>query len=206
MLLSSLQAAAKPESCRGALSSVLSASAPQDVVVPKALRNHQLVLMMEQQIYDAKEQTLEPRGDCGWGFNNPAIGLEFALHFLACLPGFSKKTSVAGGKKNEAKQVVCATHARRDGGRCLCTGVEPRVDGGCCDGQKCPCQAQLREPRVVRRLGLVSPAPSLASRSRAVTSELIDSGRDDLQSPSPCMQAWHRLQAVLQLMDALLGF
>lgn len=145
----------------GALSSVLSSSAPQDFVVPKALCNPQLVLKMEQRIYDAKEQTLEPRGDCGWGFNNPAIGLEFALHFLACLPGFSKKTSVAGGKKNEAKQVVCATHARQDGGRCLCTGVEPRVDGGCCDGHKCPCQAQLQEPRGVRRLETLQQ-PSLA--------------------------------------------
>lgn len=137
------------------------------------------------------------------------------------------------GEKNEAKQVVCATCARWDGGRCLCTSVEPRVDGGCCNRQKGPCQAQPREPRAVRRLetssncplhglhslelgyaawpawprlGLVSPAPSLASRSCAVTSELTDSGTDDLQSPSPCVQVWRRLQEVLQLTDALPGF
>lgn len=159
MPLSLLQAAAKPESCRAPCRASSALLHPKTLWFPSSLRNHQLVLMMEQQIYDAKEQTLEPRGDCGWGFNNPAIGLEFALHFLACLPGFSKKTSVAGGKKNEAKQVVCATHARQDGRRRLCTGVEPRVDGGCCDGQKCPCQAQLRQLRGVRRLETLQQPP-----------------------------------------------
>ena len=67
---------------------------------------------MEWQIYAVKEQPLEPRGDCGWGFNNPAVSPEFALQLLASLPGFSKKTSGAVGKKNEAKQVVCATRAK----------------------------------------------------------------------------------------------
>lgn len=56
------------------------------------------------------------------------------------------------------------------------------------------------------RLALVSPALSLASQSCAVTLELTNnSGTDDLQSPSPCMQARCCLQEVLQLMDALPG-
>ena len=119
MLLSLFQAAAKPEPCwaPGITLAVLLdeglgippglgdvAKSPQRFCTPRhhgfqALHNHQSVLMMERQIYDAKEQPLEPRGDCGRGFNNPAVGLEFALQLLACLPGFSKKTSVAGGKK-----------------------------------------------------------------------------------------------------------
>lgn len=45
----------------------------------QALHNHKLALMMERQIYDAKEQLLEPREDCGWGFNNPAVSPELAL-------------------------------------------------------------------------------------------------------------------------------
>jgi len=43
------------------------------------------MLMMERQIYDAKEQQLESRGDCGQGFNNSVIGPEFVLLLLACL-------------------------------------------------------------------------------------------------------------------------
>lgn len=128
--------------------------------------------------------------------------------------------------------MVCAARARGDGGRCLCTGAEPRVDGGCCNGHNGLRQAQPWEPRGVQRLEtskncplhglrtlelgytawpawptlrLVSPALSLAPRSHAVTLELTNSGTGDLQSPSPCMQAWCRLQELLQLMGALPG-
>lgn len=105
------------------------AESPQRFCTPRyggsqALHSHSLVLMMERQIYNAKEQPLEPRGDCGRGFSNPAIGPELALQWLAHLPRFSKKSFGAGrGKMKRSKWSV------------------PPVQGGMVEGVHAPARS-----------------------------------------------------------------